>query len=104
MKSTLKSAFKDDVLSSKKTVLVDVWASWCGPCRAMEPVLEQLEHDVKDWAEIVKVDASVENELVQELGVSSLPTFLVFKDGEMKGSTIGAQPKSNLISLLEKAR
>jgi len=104
MKSTLKSAFKEDVLGSKKAVLVDVWASWCGPCRAMEPVLEQLEHDVKDWAEIVKVDASAETELVDELGVSSLPTFLVFKDGKMVGSTIGAQPKANLLNLLEKAR
>jgi thioredoxin 1 len=104
MKSTLKSAFKEDVLDSKKVVLVDIWADWCGPCRAMEPILEQLEHDVKGWAEIVKVDASAETELVEELNVTSLPTFLIFKDGKLVGSTFGAQPKANLLNLLEKAK
>ena len=104
MKSTLKATFKEDVLSSKKVVLVDVWASWCAPCRAMEPVLEQLQEEVKDWAEIVKLDATSEMELAQELGVNSLPTFLIYKDGQIVDSTIGATSKSNLLSILSKAK
>jgi len=104
MKSTLKATFKEDVLSSKKAVLVDVWASWCAPCRAMEPVLEQLQEEVKEWAEIVKLDATSEMELAQELGVNSLPTFLIYKDGQIVDSTIGATSKSNLLNVLSKAK
>jgi thioredoxin 1 len=104
MKTTVKDTFKQDVLDSKKVILVDVWASWCAPCRGMEPVLESLEGDVKDWAEIVKLDAEAEEELVQELGVNSLPTFLIYKNGDIVGSTIGATPKANLLNLLQAAK
>jgi thioredoxin 1 len=69
----------------------------------MEPVLESLQQDVKDWAEIVKLDADTEMELVQELGVNSLPTFLIYKEGNIVGSTIGATPKANLLNLLQQA-
>ncbi|NTW61940.1 thioredoxin [Candidatus Saccharibacteria bacterium] len=104
MKATTKSSFKDDVLDSKKIVLLDVWAPWCGPCRSMEPVLNDLSEEVKDWAEVVKLDASVEMEQVQSLGVSGLPTFLVYKSGQIVGSAIGATSKQNLLDLLTKAR
>jgi thioredoxin 1 len=104
MKATVNNTFKQDVLDSKKVVLVDVWASWCAPCRSMEPVLESLQDDVKDWAEIVKLDAEAEMNLVQELGVSSLPTFLIYKNGNIVGSTVGATPKANLLNLLQTAR
>ena len=104
MKSTTKNTFKSDVLESKKIVLVDVWATWCGPCRSMEPVLEALQDEVKDWAEVIKLDASAEMDMVQELGVSSLPTFLVYKNGEIVDSTIGATSKQNLLDLLTKAK
>jgi len=104
MKSTVKDSFKTDVLESKKIILLDVWAPWCAPCRSMAPVLEALQDDVKDWAEIVKLDASVEMDLVQELGVSSLPTFLVYKDGQIVDSTVGATSKANLLELLTKAK
>jgi thioredoxin 1 len=104
MKATTKSTFNTDVLASKKLVLLDVWAPWCGPCRGMEPVLESLVDDIKDWAEIVKLDASVEMDQVQELGVSALPTFLIYKDGQIVDSTIGATSKANLLEMLTKAR
>ena len=104
MKSTVKNTFKTDVLDSKKLVLLDVWAPWCGPCRGMEPILESVSGDIKDWAEVVKLDASVEMEQVQELGVTALPTFLIFKDGEIVGSTVGATSKANLLEMLTNAR
>ena len=104
MKSTVKDTFKSDVLESKKIVLLDVWAPWCAPCRGMEPVLESLQDDIKGWAEIIKLDASVEMDQVQELGVSALPTFLIYKNGQIVDSTVGATHKANLLNLLTSAK
>jgi len=103
MKSTTKSTYAQDVLGSKKIVLLDVWAPWCAPCRGMEPVLDIVKEETAKWAEIVKLDASVEMDLVQELGVSGLPTYLVFKDGKIVGSKVGATSKANLVNLMAQA-
>ena len=100
MKATTSSTFKQDVLDSKKTVLLDVWAPWCAPCRGMNPIVEQIAEESKDLADIVKLDASVEMELVQTLGVSSLPTFLVYKNGQIVNSSVGATSKANLLKLI----
>jgi thioredoxin 1 len=104
VKSTTKATFEQDVIKSTKIVLLDVWAPWCAPCRGMEPVLELVENETKDWAEIVKLDASIEMDLVQELGVSSLPTFLIYKNGRTVGSTSGLTSKANLIELMSQAK
>ena len=104
MKSTTKGTFIQDVLESKKVVLLDVWAPWCPPCRAMNPVLEVISEETKDWAEVVKLDADAEAEQAQLLGVSSLPTFMVYKDGKVITSSMGATSKLNLLGLMEKAR
>ena len=103
MKSTSNSTFSQDVLQSKKIILLDVWAPWCGPCRGMEPTVEAIDEEVKDWAEVVKLDASVEMDLVQTLGISGLPTFLVYKNGQIVNSTVGATTKANLLDLLTKS-
>ena len=102
MKSTTKNTFNSDVLLSKKTVLLDVWAPWCGPCRSMEPILEALAEEVKEKVDVVKLNAQDEMELAQELGVQGLPTFLVYNDGKITGSIVGMTSKVNLISLLSK--
>lgn len=104
MKATTKSTFSSDVLESKKIVLLDVWAPWCAPCRGMEPIIEAISEEVKTWAEVVKLDASVEMDLVQSLGVSGLPTFLIYKNGQIVGSIVGAVPKTALMDLLTKAK
>ena len=104
MKATTKSTFAKDVLEQKKVVLVDVWASWCPPCRGMMPVVDVIAEETKDWAEVVKLDASAEADMTAELGVNSLPTFLVYKDGKVVSSTIGAVPKSTLLDLMQKAK
>jgi len=69
----------------------------------MEPVLNIVKEETENWAEIIKLDASVEMDLVQELGVSGLPTYLVFKDGKITGSKVGATSKANLVSLMSQA-
>ena len=102
MKSTTKNTFNSDVLSSKKTVLLDVWAPWCGPCRSMEPILDALAEEVKDKVDVVKLNAQDEMELAQELGVQGLPTFLIYNNGKITGSVVGMTSKANLISLLSK--
>ena len=102
MKNITKSTFEKDILQSKKIILLDVWAPWCGPCRAMEPIVEAVSDEIKEWGEVAKLDASVEMDQVQELGVSGLPTFLVFKDGQIVDSIVGMTSKSKLIDLLSK--
>ena len=104
MKSTNRNAFKTDVIESKKVVLLDVWATWCPPCRAMLPIVEQVADETKDWAEVVKLDVTDDMEMAQSLGVNSLPTFIVYKDGEVVVETIGATSKTNLIDLMSKAK
>jgi thioredoxin 1 len=103
MRATTKSTYAQDVLGSKKIILLDVWAPWCAPCRGMEPILDAVEKETKDWAEIVKLDASVEMDLVQELGVSGLPTFLVYKNGQIVGSSSGATSKATLLKIMSQA-
>ena len=103
VKIVTKGTFEKDILQSRNIVLLDIWAPWCGPCRAMEPVIESVDEEVKDWAEVAKLDASVEMDLVQNLNVSGLPTFLVFKDGKVVGSKIGMTTKADLIDLLSKS-
>jgi thioredoxin 1 len=104
MKATTESNFTQDVLESKKIVLLDVWAAWCGPCRGMEPIIEAISEETKSWAEVVKLDASIEMDLVQKLGVSGLPTFLIYKSGKIVGSSVGAVSKSTLLDSMQKAR
>ncbi len=104
MKSTTKATFSQDVLGSKKLVLLDVWAPFCGPCRGLEPIVEQIADEIKDWADVVKLDASTEMDFAQELGVSGLPTFFVFKNGQPIDQISGATSKAKIEEMLQKAR
>ena len=82
--------------------LVDFWAPWCGPCRMVAPVLEEVDQVMGDKVKIVKVNVDENPETASKFGVMSIPTLLVFKNGELVDKTIGYQPKDALVQLLEK--
>lgn len=100
MKSTTKNTFKQDVLESDKLILLDVWAPFCAPCRSLMPVIEEISKET--WFDVIKLDASTEMDFVQELGVSGLPTFFAFKNGQIVGSISGMTTKDRIIDMLKK--
>ncbi len=90
------SQFDAEVLQSGTPVIVDFWAEWCGPCRAVSPVLEQIAEERADELRVVKVNIDEEPELQMRYGILSIPTILLFKDGEPAAAAVGAQPKRML--------
>lgn len=91
--------FHEFVNNSEKPVLVDFWAAWCGPCRMLAPVIEEIANEREDVA-VCKVDIDAEPELAQEFGVMSIPTVLVFKGGKLVNGSVGVRPKAELLGLL----
>ena len=89
-----ESTFEEEVLSSDKPVLVDFWAEWCGPCHAVSPILDKIAEERADELKLVKVNIDEEQGLAERYGIASIPTMVLFKDGEPAAAAIGAQPKS----------
>lgn len=87
-------------LQSDKAVLVDFWATWCGPCKMMAPVLEEVSEEYKDKLTVGKLDVDQNPETAQKFGIMSIPTLLVFKNGEVVKQLIGYKPKSDLVAQL----
>jgi thioredoxin 1 len=94
MASAVKTeTFEEEVLRSETPVLVDFWAEWCGPCHAVSPVLDRIADERPGELKLVKVNIDEERELAERYGIASIPTMILFKDGEPAAAVIGAQPK-----------
>ncbi len=97
-KHVTTASFQSDVLSSSKPVLVDFWAEWCGPCRMVSPILDEISAEHGDKLTIVKVNVDEEPALAQQYGITSIPALHVFKDGQVIKQIIGAKPKPSLLA------
>ena len=91
-----ESTFEQEVLQSEKPVIVDFWAEWCGPCHAVAPVLDRIAEERGSEVKLVKVNIDEEQALAQRYGIASIPTMILFKNGEPAAAAIGAQPKGAL--------
>ena len=96
------SNFEEVVLNSDKPVLVDFWAEWCGPCKMMLPVVEELSGDYEGKALVVKVDVESSPNVAAQYGIRNIPTILFFKGGQVVDKQVGAVPKAALVEKLDK--
>ena len=94
-----KSNFNDEVINSDKPVLLDFWASWCGPCRMIAPIVEEIAEERSD-IKVGKINVDDEPELASKFGVMSIPTLVVMKDGQIANQAVGARPKAQIEALL----
>jgi thioredoxin 1 len=100
-KSVTDETFLADVLQSEKTVLVDFWAEWCGPCRQVSPILEEIANEHADKLEIVKLNVDENPRTAADYGITSIPTMNVYAGGEVVKSIVGAKPKAMLLRDLD---
>lgn len=94
------SNFEEEVLKSDKTVLLDFWASWCGPCKMLSPVVDQIGEENPD-IKVGKVNVDEEMDLARQFNVMSIPTLVVFKDGKQVNQSVGVQPKEAILSMVK---
>lgn len=92
--------FEEEVIKSDKPVLVDFWATWCGPCRMIAPIVEQIAEENED-IKVCKVDVDDQPELTSSFGIQSIPTLIVFKNGEIVNKAVGARSKEAILEMLK---
>jgi thioredoxin 1 len=97
-----ESIFEREVIESDKPVLVDFWAQWCGPCRRVAPIIEELAADYQGKAKVAKVNVDEEGALAEKFRIMSIPTILIFKDGNAVEKLVGVRSKSEFASVLDK--
>jgi thioredoxin 1 len=94
--------FQDLIADSKTPVLVDFWAPWCGPCRMVGPVLEEVADEYAGRAKVVKVNVDEQRQIASSLGIQSIPTFVLFNNGKIREHKVGAMPKAEFTAMLDK--
>lgn len=97
--SVNKNNFNQEVLNSDKPVLMDFWAPWCGPCRMVAPLVEEIAKERSD-IKVVKINVDEQPELAAQFGVMSIPTLVVMKNGKLANKTVGAKPKAQILAML----
>ena len=96
-----KNNFRDEVLNSDIPVLVDFWATWCGPCRMVAPIVEEIADEYDGRIKVGKVNVDEEPELAMQFRVASIPTLMVFKNGQLVNTAVGYRPKADILELLD---
>lgn len=95
--------FDAEVLQSKDTVLIDFWASWCGPCRMLGPIIEEIAAAAPAGIKVCKVDVDAEPELASKFQVMSIPTLVILKNGKIVATSVGVKPKQAILGMLQSA-
>ena len=95
-----KSSFKD-IINSSTPVLIDFYADWCGPCKALAPIIQEVKSEIGDQATILKIDVDKNQALSGKLGIQSIPTLMIFQHGELKWRAMGVQSKTTIVDQLK---
>ena len=95
-----KDNFEKEVMEANVPVLIDFWASWCGPCRMMSPVIDQIAEEMGDKLKVCKVNVDENHELAEKYEIMTIPAFIIVKNGAETGRTIGVQPKEDILKLI----
>lgn len=95
-----KDNFEKEVMEANVPVLIDFWASWCGPCRMMSPVIDQIAEEMGEKLKVCKVNVDENHELAEKYEIMTIPAFIVIKNGAEAGRTIGVQPKEDILKLI----